>query len=76
MQKNQDSLHDCELCKDTGFMLFEKKYSDHEYYYTTATYCTCKIGVKIADGHRVYFRKKRDEVEGKFKESEYHDNPT
>jgi len=75
MQKNQDSSHDCESCQDTGYVLFEKKYSDTKDYYTTAMYCMCIRGQNLSDGHRAYFRKKRDEAEGKFKESEYHDNP-
>ena len=75
MQKNQDSLHDCEHCRDTGFILYEKKHSDTKHYYTTATYCTCERGQKMSDGHRRYFMKKREKAEGKFKESEYYDNP-
>ena len=60
--KNQDSLHDCELCNDTGFTLYEKKHHDTEFSYTTATYCICEKGQKIATGNQSYFREKMEKI--------------
>lgn len=69
MEINQDSLHNCDFCNDTGFLLYEKKYPDHEFAYTTATYCTCTEGQRLSDVHDVYFRENRDKVKGKGKKT-------
>lgn len=35
---------DCNICRGTGFELFEKSYSDTDRKYTTARHCLCPIG--------------------------------